>query len=75
MVSPLLCVAVVSYMTASLFLGVLETAVLALLTSLSIDTNVNGQPKYGPPTFHDSVKKLDEDDKDNFETLGNTMNS
>jgi len=42
MFSPLLCVAVVSYMTASIFLGVLETAVLALLTSLSIDVNVNG---------------------------------
>jgi hypothetical protein len=62
MVSPLLCVAVVSYVTASLFLGVLETAVLALLTSLSIDVNVNGQPVYGPPTFHDRVKKLDEND-------------
>jgi len=74
MLSPILCVAVVSYVTASLFLGVLETAVLSLLTSLSIDVNVNGHPVHGPPTFHDRVKKLNEDDQDNFEKLGNTIN-
>ena len=70
---PLICVGFVSYLTASIFLGVLETAVMALLTSLSIDIDLNKDPKYGPPTFHDSVKRMDDDDTDNFEALGNTM--
>lgn len=51
---PLLVCAVASYFTANLFLGIMDEAVLALLTCLCIDKGINdGEPKYGPPTFHD----------------------
>jgi len=48
-------VGLITYMTASVFLGLFDTAVMALLTSLAIDIDNNGQPKYGPPTFHDKT--------------------
>lgn len=59
---PFVVVALVTYITASLFLGLFETAVMALMTSLAIDMDLhNGQPKWGPPTFHDSINKMDKD--------------
>lgn len=57
--APLFVVAVVTYMSASLFLGMFDEAVLALMTCLAIDVDLNGSPKYGPPTFHDSLDSFD----------------
>lgn len=57
---PVILVGVVTYCTASVFLGLFDTAVLAMMTCLGVDMDLhNGTPKYGPPTFHDSVKKID----------------
>lgn len=49
----MILVGVVTYMTASMFLGLFQTAVISLLTCLAIDIDNNGEPVNGPPTFHD----------------------
>lgn len=41
--APLIFVAAVTYMTASIFLGLMDTAVLSLLTSQSMDEDKNGE--------------------------------
>lgn len=66
-IGPAVVVGFVTYLTASLFLGLFDTAVMAMLTSLSFDINKNGNPKYGPPTFHDKMDKMDSKkvDRDN----------
>jgi len=64
--SPLFVVAVVTYMAASIFLGLFDEAVLGLMTCLAIDTDLNDHPKFGPPTFHDSLDKFHgEEEKSN----------
>lgn len=55
---PLLVCAIASYFTANLFLGVLDEAVMALLTCYCIDKGINGEAKFGPPTFHDGIQKI-----------------
>lgn len=61
LLAPMVLIGVVTFMTASIFLGLFDTAVMALMTCLAIDMDMNdGSPKYGPPTFHDGVKKIDE---------------
>ena len=59
--APMILVGLVSFMTASIFLGLFDTAVLSLMTCLAIDMDLNdGTPVKGPPTFHDSIKKVEE---------------
>jgi len=59
-VGPVLAVAFVTYLTASLFLGLFETGVMAMLTSLCFDLDMNkGVAMFGPPTFHDKMDKVD----------------
>lgn len=51
--------ALISYIIASLFLGIFENAVLALMTCLCVDMDLHdGVPKYGPATFHDKMEKV-----------------
>jgi hypothetical protein len=40
--APMALVGLITYMTASVFLGLFDTAVMALLTSLAIDIDNNG---------------------------------
>lgn len=69
---PFLVVAVFSYLTASVFLGLFDTAVLSLMTSLAIDMDLHdGNPAFGPPTFHESVQKIEKSKVD--QETGNTM--
>ena len=56
---PYVVVGVFTYFTASIFLGLFDTAVMAMMTSLAIDMDMNGSPKYGPPTFHEACKKIE----------------
>lgn len=57
---PLLVVGVGSYLAASLFLGLFEQAVMVMLTCLCIDMDMhNGEPAYGPPTFHDKLDQME----------------
>jgi len=57
--APLVIVAGFSFFTASLFLGIFETAVMALMTCLAVDIDCNTEPKYGPKTFHDKTDAID----------------
>ena len=51
---PMLIVAIVTFMVASLFLSLFQEAVTAMLTCLCIDEDAHGgEPVYGPATFHD----------------------
>jgi hypothetical protein len=73
-VVPIVFVGIVTYIVASIFLGLFDDVVLALLTCLCIDTDLNGgTPVFGPPTFYDDVKffggnksnkNVDEDESD-----------
>jgi len=59
-----LIVGAVTYLAASVFLSILETAVLSMLTSHAIDLDINnGEPKYGPPTFYENFAYLKDDDE------------
>jgi choline transporter-like protein 2/4/5 len=61
---PVIAVAFVTYLTASLFLGLFETGVMAMLTCLCFDLDMNkGVPQFGPPTFHDKMDKVEEKGK------------
>lgn len=51
-VGPLFVVAFVSYLSACVFLGLFDETALALMTCVSMDTDLNGTPKHGPATFH-----------------------
>lgn len=63
-VAPLVVVGVITFLVASLFIGILDTVVLALLTCVAIDQdNNNGTPAFGPPTFHESTQKMHGDFK------------
>ena len=50
---PLIIVVVITYMLVSLFLGMFDDSVDAMLTSVALDINVNREPIYGPETFRD----------------------
>lgn len=68
---PMVLIGAVTFMTASIFLGLFDTAVMALMTCLAIDMDMNdGAPKFGPPTFHDSVGKIDTENRKKVEEEG-----
>ena len=61
---PVAAIGFTTYITAGIFLGLFDTVVMSLMTCLAIDMDLNGgNPVYGPPTFHDSVTKIDESQK------------
>ena len=69
--APLVLVGVMTFMTASIFLGLFDTAVMALMTCLAIDMDMNdGHPMFGPPTFHDSVGKIENEAHNKVEEEG-----
>jgi len=55
---PLAVVGVVTYISASIFLGIFDETVMALMTCLAIDTDLNIHPKFGPSTFHDHLETM-----------------
>lgn len=69
---PIVFVGVVTFLTASIFLNMFDTAVLSLLTCLAIDIDHNGTPKYGPPTFHEKKDNIESAGKD-ADTYGDMM--
>lgn len=63
-VAPVLVVAVVTYVAASLFLALFDQAVLALLTCRCVDVDLNGDDAhFGPATFYDRLAKVEAADK------------
>lgn len=54
--APMIVVAIMTYFAASLFLSLLEEAIMALMTCLYYDIDANGgKPMYGPATFHNNT--------------------
>lgn len=64
-VAPLTIVAIVTYVSASIFLGIFDEAAIALLTCYAVDMDLNGTLKYGPPTFHDFINDAPDAPKKN----------
>ena len=56
--APMGIVAVITYLAATVILGLFDEVVLALMTCLAIDSDLNKEPKHGPPTFHDKVLNI-----------------
>lgn len=70
--APLAIVGVVTFISANIFLGLFDEAVLAMLVCLCVDKELNGgEAVHGPPTFHDSFEKGEKSNKkvndDDFE--------
>lgn len=59
LMGPMAVVAAFTYLTASVMLGMFDTAVLSMMTCLAIDMDLNdGTPMKGPPTFHDGLANV-----------------
>jgi len=58
-IGPVVVVAICTYLTSIVFLNIFDTAVLSLMTAMAVDLDLNGELKYGPPTFHESMTKID----------------
>jgi len=59
-IAPCLSVGFITFFLATVTLGLFDTAVMALMTSYAIDKDMNdGTAVFGPPTFHDSVAKIE----------------
>ena len=59
---PVIIVAVVTYCTASVILGLFDTTIQAMMVCLGIDTDLHdGTPKYGTATFHNSLSEISKD--------------
>lgn len=71
---PVAVSALISFITASLFLGIFENAVLALMTCLCVDMDLHdGEPKYGPATFHDNIEKIKKHNNDDGSEAGSRV--
>lgn len=57
---PLLLIGVISYYMASIFIGMFDVSVNAMMTCVGIDINENGDPVYGPEAFDDFFQKDEE---------------
>lgn len=62
LLAPMILVALVTFVTASVFLGLFDVSVISLLTCYAVDMDMNGEPKFGPPTFHEKTSKMDDDE-------------
>ena len=57
--APLTIVALTTYMLVSIFLGMFDEAVLALMTSFCGDMDIhNGAPVWGPKSLHKAIDKI-----------------
>ena len=55
---PLCINAVITIFITQIFLGLFDEATMATLMCLAVDKDLNGEPKYGPPTFHEKLDKV-----------------
>jgi hypothetical protein len=60
---PIIVLAISTFITTQMFLGLFDEATLATLMSLAVDLDLNSdrndnQPKYGPPSFHKKMAKI-----------------
>jgi hypothetical protein len=54
----LICIVFISIIISSIFLGLFDEAVLATITCVGVDFDLNGDPKFGPPSYHEILKNL-----------------
>ena len=70
LLAPMVLIGAVTFMTASIFLGLFDTTVMALMTCLAIDMDLNGDtPQYGPKTFHDKAENIKNNTNSNSEKV------
>lgn len=64
--APLSLVALTTFMLVSIFLGMFDEAVIALMTCFCADMDINGKPKWGPESLHKAIEKIEDtiDDDD-----------
>jgi len=56
---PIVIIAISTFITAQIFLGLFDEATISTLHCLCIDLDLNDkQPKFGPPTFHEKLSKI-----------------
>ena len=60
---PIIIIAICTFITTQMFLGMFDEATLATLMSLAVDLDLNSdrndnKPKYGPPSFHKKMAKI-----------------
>lgn len=64
--TPLIFVGLVTFFIVSVFLGLFDESVMAMMTSVCADMDINGgEAKWGPATLHEVLDALQdpEDDK------------
>jgi choline transporter-like protein 2/4/5 len=68
LLAPMILVGVITLMTASIFLGLFDKSVLSLMTCMAIDIDMNdgAEPRFGPPTFHNSIGKIEQRDDNRY---------
>lgn len=59
LIAPLVVVAVLTYLTTVVFLNIFDAGVLGLMTAMAFDLDLHNELRYGPPTFHTSITKID----------------
>jgi len=52
---PLVLIMISTLITAELFIGLLSEAVTATLMSMAVDIELNGECKFGSPSFHEKM--------------------
>ena len=60
---PIIILAISTFITTHMFLGLFDEATLATLMSFAVDMDLNaerneGKPKFGPPSFHQKMAKI-----------------
>jgi hypothetical protein len=60
---PIIVLAISTFVTTHMFLGLFDEATLATLMSFAVDMDLNaesndGKPKHGPPSFHQKMAKI-----------------
>lgn len=56
--TPLAIAGVITFFIAIVFLGPFDEAVTATLMCLAVDIELNGEPKHGPPSYHDKLDAI-----------------
>mgnify|MGYP000061147250 CR=1 FL=1 len=71
---PIVLVGFITFIAASVFLGLFNNTVIAMMTCLCVDVDLNSEPKYGPPTFHDALDGFKHEKKEDAIKSGGWAN-
>ncbi len=59
LIAPIAVLALLTYLTAVVFLNIFDTGVMGLMTAMAFDLDLHGELRYGPPTFHQRMRDMD----------------